>query len=561
MATAKKFDVKYGISVNGLSFVDENRNITVNDLTVRGVSTIVDTRSITTIDPIITLGESGSQYTSTGVSGNKILFPAEAFADIAIGDAIVYDAGDLTYDDGLGGGPASVATGTVYYVASRDADPTSPTFRCIGLELIQGNGELAGTFASSSGSNTWTLNPLRDLNQDLGVAFNYVDGTPQLGFFGYRDSTQDFTFLLGSSYSGSDLQSDSASPVFENGEKGGIDVRNIKLEPTVALTSSLPGVDINQTWDDGTVSFKAFTIDVVDTNSNSASTLIDVTVGSDRKLSLRKDGSLAINSSTYNGALTIAGTTEPVLVYGSASWTNSGTVYKGIDVNITGTAFDPTSTLLTLSTSASRAFEINAYGNITSLVEFTSGNLETALKVDVTNTSSAADSLLLDLQVGSSSKFSVDVDGDVTVAGSIGVSGGLTVEGAGTFNDNIDLKASVSGTYETNSRTQSEYVEIAAGANTATQIAAFASSDFTTAKYLVQLKQGGITHSTEVLLIHDGSTAYITEYGALYNTEIIGTLDAAVSGGDVILTVTPTASIVANSAIIEARVVTVSISA
>ena len=63
----KKFDVKHGLSVNGLAFVDENRNVTLNNLTVQGTSTVIDTRTLTTVDPIISLGKSGSTcllYTS-----------------------------------------------------------------------------------------------------------------------------------------------------------------------------------------------------------------------------------------------------------------------------------------------------------------------------------------------------------------------------------------------------------------------------------------------------------------------------------------------------------------
>jgi len=42
-ANFKKFDVKHGLSVNGLEFVDANRNVTLNNLTVQGTSTVVDT--------------------------------------------------------------------------------------------------------------------------------------------------------------------------------------------------------------------------------------------------------------------------------------------------------------------------------------------------------------------------------------------------------------------------------------------------------------------------------------------------------------------------------------
>ena len=61
-ANFKKFDVKHGISVNGLPFVDENRNVTLNNLTVQGTSTVVDTRTVSQTDPIISIGSAGSTY-------------------------------------------------------------------------------------------------------------------------------------------------------------------------------------------------------------------------------------------------------------------------------------------------------------------------------------------------------------------------------------------------------------------------------------------------------------------------------------------------------------------
>ena len=46
----------------------------------------------------------------------------------------------------------------------------------------------------------------------------------------------------------------------------------------------------------------------------------------------------------------------------------------------------------------------------------------------------------------------------------------------------------------------------------------------------------------------------MTEYAAIWNTSIIGVLDAAVSGGNVILTLTPTAAAVAANTEIQVRI-------
>lgn len=596
-ATYKRFDVKHGISVNGLPFVDAERNIIVRDLTVQGTSTIVDTRTITSVDPIISLGASGSLYTAesiiTGTPG-KIKFTAEAFADIAVGDSVKYVLG--------GGGtlPTGLTSENIYYIISKNADVTSAEYRTVEISSAQAGAAINITTAGA-GNQNFTLNPLQDLSQDLGIEFNYVDTTAKKGFFGYKDTTQNFTFLLDTAYSGSTSQSDVGTPVF-TGTKSGIEVRNIKLEPTTALTTNIPAVDILQTWNSAGTTFVATNIAITDTLSAATSKVLNVTVGGAQKLMLRKDGALALNSSDHGAVLNIdrGGITDPILIKGIATWNASGTVFSGIELTITDTAYAAGSKLLKLDAgagqqffvditgeidsaqtwnaagtvftgidlqvtetafaagsklvnfyaSATRYFSVDAYGKIDNEVEFTGGGSQTALRIDVTNTSSAANSKLLDLQVGASSKFSVDVDGDVIT------DGGLEVNGSGSFEDYIDIQAqpNSAGAHEDNTRFQTSYVTIAAGASTATVINTFAKADYVTGKYLVQVKQGVNYHAAEILLLHDGSGAFMTEYAAVYNSSILGVFDAAISGADLNLTFTSTATTVAANALVEVRI-------
>lgn len=548
-ATYKKFDVKHGITVNGLPFVDENRNVTVNDLTVQGVSTIVDTRTITSVDPIITLGSSGKTYSSesiaTGTPG-RIKFSAENFSDIAVGDAVKYETG--------GGGtlPTGLTSGTTYFVVSRDNDVNSSNYRTITVSTTKGGGAVAISTAGT-GTQNWTLNPLRDLDQDLGVEFNYVSTTPKKGFFGYKDSTGIFTFLLDTTYGGSSIDSDGNSPQPSfTGTKGGIEVQYVKLEPTNALSASTPAIDIDQTWNSSGTTFQAITLDVVDTASATASSLIDIEVGVNKRLLLRKDGALAVNTGTIEAALTVSqgSIAEDTLLYGSATWNVAGTAFRGIDLQITETAFAAGSLLMNLYGGANRLFSVDAYGKVSNRVEFVGGALQTAINLDVTDTSSAANSLLLDLKVGGSTKFSVDKEGDVVL------NGGLTVNGPANIENYIDIQAQPngSGTYADNTELQTSYVTIAAGVSAATVVNTYNKTVFCTGKYLVQVKQGTSYHSMEVLLIHDGTGAFMTEYAAVYNNSIIGTMDAAISGNNVQLTITPTAAAVAANAQIDVKV-------
>ena len=50
---------------------------------------------------------------------------------------------------------------------------------------------------------------------------------------------------------------------------------------------------------------------------------------------------------------------------------------------------------------------------------------------------------------------------------------------------------------------------------------------------------GSDYHSTEILLIHDGTTVYMTEYGTIFTNASLGTFDGDISSGLVRLLVTP----------------------
>lgn len=69
----------------------------------------------------------------------------------------------------------------------------------------------------------------------------------------------------------------------------------------------------------------------------------------------------------------------------------------------------------------------------------------------------------------------------------------------------------------------------------------YALSEYRTAKYVVQLEKDSDSkyHATEILLIHDGTLVYMTEYATVTTDSSLGTFDADISGGNVRLLVTP----------------------
>ena len=50
-------------------------------------------------------------------------------------------------------------------------------------------------------------------------------------------------------------------------------------------------------------------------------------------------------------------------------------------------------------------------------------------------------------------------------------------------------------------------------------------------EYSIQVTQGPNFHFTKLLALHDGSDAYLTEYGTVFNTVNLVTFDVDVAGG------------------------------
>lgn len=60
-------------------------------------------------------------------------------------------------------------------------------------------------------------------------------------------------------------------------------------------------------------------------------------------------------------------------------------------------------------------------------------------------------------------------------------------------------------------------------------------------KYLIQATISGEYHTAEVIMIHDGTTVYMTEYATIYTgANPLITIDSDISGGYVRLLITPT---------------------
>ena len=127
------------------------------------------------------------------------------------------------------------------------------------------------------------------------------------------------------------------------------------------------------------------------------------------------------------------------------------------------------------------------------------------------------------IQITSAVASTTQDTGALIVNGGIGVGGAVNAEYLG-INGNSDIFA----------------IDLTTSSTSSNQI--FHTLDSTTyrsAKYLIQLKSGSSYQVEELLVVHDGTSAYITEYAVTRSGLNLSTFDADVSGGNLRLLVTP----------------------
>jgi hypothetical protein len=79
-------------------------------------------------------------------------------------------------------------------------------------------------------------------------------------------------------------------------------------------------------------------------------------------------------------------------------------------------------------------------------------------------------------------------------------------------------------------------------ATTANQVVdTVSASTIRTLRYIIQASNSTLSsyHTTSVMLIHDGTTVYLTEYATVMTGNSLATFDADISGGNLRLLVTP----------------------
>lgn len=114
----------------------------------------------------------------------------------------------------------------------------------------------------------------------------------------------------------------------------------------------------------------------------------------------------------------------------------------------------------------------------------------------------------------------------------------VIVDGAVTSGITVD--GTVVPTLYSNNLLVASYTSPVLTSTSTVTLDVFSANVYRTAKYTIQIVSGTKIHATEIMLTHDGSEIFITEYGMMTTDNELGTFDATLASQTVSLKFTPT---------------------
>lgn len=171
----------------------------------------------------------------------------------------------------------------------------------------------------------------------------------------------------------------------------------------------------------------------------------------------------------------------------------------------------------------------------------TLANVNAAVTTATTLTVTGAATVGGTLSATDSQNSNAPTNGAVRVTGGVGVIKDVTVGGAITAGVTAAVTtATVVPALYSNNFLQSSYTSGVIAGITQVDLDSFSASVYRSARYFCQIVDGSDVHISEISLFHDGVKAYINEYGIATNHGQLGTFDAELTGGNVLVRFTPT---------------------
>jgi hypothetical protein len=588
--TATKWTTARDLSLTGdgtatLVSVDGTANVSAA-LTLATVNSNVGTFGTQTAIPVVTVNAKGLV---TAVSTQNISTTLTISGNSGSGSVSLLTQG-LTISGGTGvTATASNQTVTVS-IGQGVATTDNVTFNNL---TLSGNLTVNGTTTTVNSVVTTLSDPILTLgganapssndSKDRGIEFRWHNGTAaKLGFFGFDDSTGKFGFIADATNTSEVFSGIYGGAIFGSITGSTSAGDNLILESTSNATKGLVILQPSG----GNVA--------VGTSSPDAAALLDltsttkgllpprVTTTQQNAIATPPAGLIVYNTTLgaytyYNGSawkeMSIVGgansgasLTNPTvtgLTLGDGSFVVEGATDNAFETTVQFT--DPTADRIitipditgTLITSADTGTIIAAM--------LASDSVTTAkiLDANVTNSKLATDSVttakILDANVTNAKLANSTISGvalgNNLFALTIGTGlTGITYNGSSAVTITIDSTvATLTGTQILSNKTLQPYtlatsigvnianrsvVQASVSSTSATAVDTWAVATYRSAKYIAQITQGSNYQLSEILVIHNGTTVTITEYGILETNANLGEFTADISGGNVRLLIT-----------------------
>ena len=298
--------------------------------------------------------------------------------------------------------------------------------------------------------------------------------------------------------------------------------------PSIAAVEVSGGVEIAKDIYVGTTA----TFAGIALHSNVTPTLASTTTGA-----LQVSGGVGIakdiyvgTTATIAGALVLANTTPSLASTTTGALQVAGGVGIAKDIYVASTATIAGQLSVTQQTFLNGGTTTT---NFTATSLTVSGNGTVGGTFQVTNSTTLNNTL----QVNNVTDSNATNAGSIVTTGGMGLAKSITL--GGSITAGTAAAGSVINALFSNNNLQSSYTSSAITTSALVNLDTYSGATYRTAKYIVQIVDGVKIHAEEILLFHDGTNAFLTEYAIATSTGELGSFDAVYSGGTMTLTFTP----------------------